>query len=206
MKPIRQSPNSSPQNEHTSNNLCIPNNIACDKQYIRYLINQLEISNKGKAHLLHYLLYASDKCRHAKLFYYAFTSSTIMLPILVTLLTACDAQQAKYVSSILVATTSIAAALLSLFKFHEKWTRYRNYIENAIAIIMDAVYGSDETFDNNGSEGPDAAAEKNKVPSDNNPSSNLERRIMTTFNKLNREHQNLWAQERRNDQTDQNKN
>lgn len=205
MEKTKHAKENSPQTEDTLNSERIPKRIACDKRYIRYLINQLKISNKGKAHLLHYLLYASGKCKHAKLFYYIFTSCTIMLPILVTLLTACEVQQAKYVSSILIATTSIAAALLSLYKFHEKWTRYRNYIENAIAIIIDDVYSADETSVSNGMEGSDIPTEK-RISSDNDQLNNLESRIMAAFNKLNREHQNLWAQERRHDQTAPNKN
>ena len=195
--------------QHNSNEPHIPRRISSDKQFIGYLINQLSISDKGKAYLLHYLLYASSKCRHSKLLYYIITSCTIIFPVFVTLLTTCSMPWAKCISSILISATSIAAASLSLFKFHEKWTRYRNYIEKTIAMIVDDVYGTSSSSKNDGPEGPEPSSTVQMEDSEftaNVAITRLENQILSDFNKLNREHQHLWVQERERDQVEPNKN
>ncbi len=151
--------------------------IQCDKIYIEYFVSQLHLTPQGEAYILHYMRYAIKKCKHAKYCYYFLTTCTIVLPILFTMLQGKSTEDLSYILPWLAAFSSIAAAMLPLLKVHEKWTRYRGYVENVISILMKA---------------------QNEISGQVRPA-DFEKKIIDEIINLNAKHHQAWKEERKND-------
>ena len=162
---------------------CIMRFIDHDKHHIRFILKELRLTSPTEAYILHYMLYAIKKSWRAKHFYYLLTLCTVTLPIIATLLQSLKISQ--NIIPYLTAATSIAAASLSLFKFHEKWTRYRDYVEEGISII----------YKNN------VAYLKNEQNlSSIKKQEKLETDLIVEFRQLNQRHHAKWTDERTNEQ------
>lgn len=152
-------------------------NIECDRKYILYSVRKLRLSEQSEAYILHYILYAIRKCELAKILYYTFTICTIIFPILITMLQGLSKSYINTLVPVFSAITSITAALLPIFRSHDKWTRYRGYVEESISILMEIQIK--------------LAGQKN--------AEEVEKELINRFVKLNEEHHRLWNNERNND-------
>jgi len=145
-----------------------------DREYLDYVISALPYSDGTKAFAYHYAMHAARSSRYWKYLYYSLSAVIIALPILSSFGEAV-ATQYPWISHVGNGLVTISASVLALFRCHEKWTRYRAYLEKLINLI--AVY---------------------PVGSENDPEKS-ERGFVEEIEGLNAEHQILWAREREHD-------
>ncbi len=154
-----------------------PHRIQRDKPYLLSLLEVTSFSEPVKLYIKHYLLYAMRKCRNSKFLYYLLSFFTIVIPAIISVLQSLDnAPKTKidYIVILLSAFSSLCASALSLFQFHRKWTRNRQYIETSISVINRAIFSKGD----------------NKA----------EQKMMHSLDRLNTLHQIAWNNERKKDQ------
>lgn len=149
-------------------------NMHKDLNYLYYAINALPYSEGTKAFVYHYAVHAAKSSRRWKKCYYWLSALIIVIPILSSLVDAIFVK-GKWVSLAFNSIVTICASVLALFRCHEKWARYRAYLEKLVNLI--AVY---------------------PVVTKDDPE-NGEKGFVQEIGKLNTEHQVLWVNERKKD-------
>lgn len=161
-------------------------NVTWDGFYLQKTVNNLPINQQCKDSILHYATYALKKCRRSKRQYYVYTTITIVLPMTTLALQSFADLFAgdwpKYIYAGLTFISSLAAALLSILRCHDDWIRNRNYLEEMISVIMDAVK------EMNGQE-----TSADGVPI----SRELQNGLMEKIISITKRHQQLWDNEKK---------
>jgi hypothetical protein len=110
-----------------------------DMKYLEYSIGALPYSDETKAFVYHYAIHAAKSCVWHKYCYYGISALVIILPVISS---AVDIVKGDFSGGVLDwiplvcnSLITIMGGLLALIRFHEKWTRYRNYLEKLINTI-----------------------------------------------------------------------
>lgn len=151
------------------------NDIYNDTNYINNMISTLAVGERVKAYIRYYALYAAKKCKWSKRFYYFLNILIIVLPFVSFFVNYIPGQLLTWRDLVdvgLSCCVSISGALISLFRFHDKWTRYRGYLEKLISIVFE--YAEDNTIDS-------------------------EKKLVADLIVLNKEHMSSWEGERSTD-------
>lgn len=168
--------------------------LISDQIFLRQIIEMDQfLTKEAKMDVLHYALHAAKKAKWTKRAYYVLSSVTILLPLISNVLmffSHSELEAINIICIILSTVVSMAAASLSLFKFHDKWTRYRNYTENLIGLIIFYLHTPDNI---NNSESSVSEQELD------NPQRKTCTDFLIAFHQLNKKHSLSWKQERDTD-------
>ena len=110
-----------------------------DRKYLEYSIGSLPYSVETKVFVYHYAIHAAKNCVRHKYCYYGMSALVIILPVISSVV---DIVKGGFSGGVLDwiplvcnGLITILGGLLALVRFHEKWTRYRTYLEKLINTI-----------------------------------------------------------------------
>lgn len=187
-----------------------------DKPYLCRTIDQLPFSQSTKDTVYHYAMDAAKRSKRNKYLYYGMSLLVIFLPIVSSAINIVKARFSgaplDWASLICNSSVTFLASMLVLFRNHEKWTRYRAYLEkmkNLIAeysvLEVDAAQpATPPPTQANAQPAPPAPVQTAVQPAppasaEPAPARNHEREFMDAFRGLNAKHQIQWVAERKND-------
>ena len=198
-----------------------------DKGYLLSTIDQLPFSQLTKNTVYHYAMDAAKQSRFSKYVYYTLNFAVIVLPVLSSIIKlACkDASgNPDWATVIINGIITLCASALALFRYHDKWTRYRTYLEKIINLMfryMSPTLSAPEPEEQPAAEEPEApeedaeevseeaAGEEPKETETAEPAPEDEQKredqvreaeFIREFRQINCWHQSKWAKERQNDE------
>ena len=172
--------------------------LISDQIFLRQIIEMNQtLTKEAKIDVLHYALHAAKKAKWTKRAYYVLSSVTILFPLVSNVLlffSRSELDAVNIVCIILSAGVSMAAASLSLFKFHDKWTRYRNYTESSIGLVIHYLHTSDDV--STSESGFNDADSEQQLDNRQHKTCTV---FLRAFHQLNKRHHLSWQQERDTD-------